>query len=147
MVSSFIGVVPRRLFLSETTPFSAYPRFFSFTPSSVLLTKIQEFQASGSYEVLLFIGSNSDSLSVSQARSLVEALNERIAEMNLVAFGGHPLDDFNIQGVYTRREPFINIAVQSLDLLNAASRHLQKTNYYQNWSEENLKQIDFQHRG
>jgi hypothetical protein len=121
--------------------------FAELQPNSVLLKAIQEFQTSECYDVLLFICPNVDFLSVDQVRSLVKTLNEMIASMKLAAFGGHPLDTFNIQGIYTRREPFINITIQGIELLNAASQQLKKTNYYHNWSPENLQEIGFEQRG
>lgn len=120
--------------------------FAELQPGSHLLKTIQEFHASNLYDVLLVICPNIKSLSVNQVRSLVKKLNAAIASINLISFGGHPSDDFNIQGVYTRREPFINITIQSLEILNAATHFLKKTDYYQNWSPENLQQVDFENR-
>jgi len=51
----------------------------------------------------------------------------------LVAFSGHPDQEFNIQGIYTRQEPYLNFTVQYNDRLKDASDLLLKTtNYYQN---------------
>jgi hypothetical protein len=117
--------------------------FAELEPDSALLSSIGAFQDSDSHEVLLIICPNICALTVKQVQEMVAALNQRISSVGLVAFGGHPHDDFNIQGVYTRREPFINMTVQSSERLKAASRDLEKTDYYQNWSPENLEQIGF----
>lgn len=111
-------------------------------PDSDLLHAVKQFSSTNNYEVLLVICPDVQ-VSVNQMHRLIDHLNEQIISMGLIAFGGHPLDDFNIQGVYTRREPFINITVQTFELLNAARRHLKKTNYYHSWSQANLQQIGF----
>jgi hypothetical protein len=113
---------------------------------SSLLNAVEQLYSNNLYEVLLVICPDSQAMSVNQVYLLVEKLNEHIAPMGLVAFGGHPSDNFNIQGTYTRREPFINITVQSFEVLKAATNRLKKTNYYQNWSQENLQQIGFYER-
>jgi hypothetical protein len=120
--------------------------FSELEPGSNLLSAVQQFYEKRSYDVLLIICPDIQVLSVEQVHLLVEKLNEHIAAMGLIAFGGHPADDFNIQGVYTRQEPFINITVQFLEVLKTAANHLKKTGYYQNWSEENLQQIGFYSR-
>jgi len=117
--------------------------FAELEPDSELMNSIRAFQDSGVYEVLLIICPNLQALTVKQVQEMVVVLNQRISSSGLVAFGGHPQDDFIVQGVYTRREPFINMTVQSSERLQAASRDLEKTDYYQNWSPENLEQIGF----
>ena len=100
---------------------------------------IAEFYRSDRYEVLLIISPDVTALSVSQVAQLVVNLNERLAPLKLAVFGGHPADDFNIQGVRMRQEPYINLTVQPIERLRVASKHLEATNYYQNWSLENLQ--------
>ena len=111
-----------------------------------LMQAIAEFQSSDRYEVMLIISPDPTALSATQVAQLVANLNQILAPMKLAAFGGHPADDFNIQGVRTRQEPYINLTVQSIDSLASASRQLQETNYYQNWSPENLQHIRLEDR-
>ena len=120
--------------------------FAELQPNSKLWQAIQEFSATRLYDVLLVISPDIDALSVDEVRSLIEQVNQAIELLDLTAFGGHPEDDFNIQGVYTRQEPFINMTIQFQEVLHTASHQLKKTNYYQNWSPENLRQIDFENR-
>jgi hypothetical protein len=120
--------------------------FAELESGSNLLNAVQQFYSSRSYDVLLVICPDTEVLSVEQVNLLVEKLNQQIASMGLIAFGGHPADNFNIQGVYTRQEPFINITVQLLEVLKTAANYLKKTGYYQNWSQENLQQIGFYSR-
>lgn len=112
-----------------------------------LMNALGEFYIRDCYEVMLVISSNPTALSVNQVDQLVANLNQRLAPLKLVVFGGHPADDFNIQSVRTRQEPYVNLTVQSIERLKDASRHLlEETNYYQNWSSENLQHIGFENR-
>ena len=117
------------------------------TLNAELIQAIEEFYAAACYEVMLVISPDTTALSVHQVNQLVANLNEKLVPLKLVVFGGHPDDDFNIQGVRTRQEPYINLTVQPLEILKAASRNLQETNYYQHWSSENLRHIGFINRG
>ncbi|XGV94572.1 MAG: hypothetical protein ACAF41_17685 [Leptolyngbya sp. BL-A-14] len=113
---------------------------------SELRRAIALFQESKQQDVLLFISPDEQALSVDQMQVFVEQLNQSLAPLGLTAFGGHPQDSFNVQGVYTRREPYINLTVQSLEILQAASQQLARTSYYQHWSAENLQQVGFYDR-
>jgi hypothetical protein len=111
--------------------------------SSTLMEVIKTFKARSQYEVLFVIHPDRHALSVEQLQSLILALNESLQGLELVAYGGHPDDSFNINGVYTRREPYINFTVQTPDKLKGASQLLEKTPYYKNWSLENLRAVGF----
>jgi hypothetical protein len=65
-----------------------------------------------------------------------------IYPLDLIAFSGHPFDDFNIDGVYTRRDPYINFTVQNIHKINLYAEKLKSTGYYTRWSLENLKHIN-----
>jgi hypothetical protein len=114
---------------------------------SELRQAIASFQTSNQYDVLLVISPDEQALTVDQVQVFVEQLNQSLAPFGLTAFGGHPQDTFNVQGIYTRQEPFINLTVQSLAVLQAASKQLTRTAYYQHWSAEELQQIGFHDRG
>ncbi|PSB18840.1 hypothetical protein C7B65_13780 [Phormidesmis priestleyi ULC007] len=111
-----------------------------------LMYIIEEFYTKDCHEVMLVISPDVAALSVNQVAQLVANLNERLAPLKLVVFGGHPADDFNVQGVRTRQEPYINLTVQPIKGLRVASRQLKETNYYQNWSLENLQHVGFENR-
>lgn len=113
---------------------------------SELRRTIASFQASQQHDVLLFISPDNQALTVQEMQVFVEQLNHSLAPQGLTTFGGHPQDTFNVRGVYTRQEPFINLTVQSQAVLQAASRQLARTAYYQNWSVENLQQVGFHDR-
>ncbi|PSB26980.1 hypothetical protein [Stenomitos frigidus] len=113
---------------------------------SELRQAIASFHESKQHDVLVVISPDHDALTVEQVQAFVEQLNDRIAPMRLTAFGGHPQDPFNVQGVFTRQEPFINLTIQSMTILQAASEQLARTSYYQHWSAENLRQVGFHNR-
>ena len=113
---------------------------------SALRQAIAAFQESSQYDVLLVISPDETALTVAQVQDFVEQLNRDLAPQGLTAFGGHPQDTFNVQGVFTRREPFINLTIQSMTVLQTASQQLARTTYYQHWSAENLTEIGFYDR-
>jgi hypothetical protein len=69
----------------------------------------------------------------------IAQVNERLAPLGVEAFGGHPEDDFNIKGVYTRRGPWPNFQVLKRSLARKGSQSLWRTGYYANWTPEQLK--------
>jgi hypothetical protein len=46
-----------------------------------------------------------DGLTATEARELARELNATLLDMKLMATSSHPDDDFNIEGLYTRRSP------------------------------------------
>ena len=117
-----------------------------FAPSdlsetSALMDVIKTFKTRSQYEVLFVIHPDRQALNIEQLQSLIASFNQSLQSLGLVAYGGHPDDSFNINGVYTRREPYINFTVQTPDKLKWASQLLEKTPYYYNWSPENLKAV------
>lgn len=110
---------------------------------SSFIQTIQEFNQSQQYEVLLVLHPDPQALTPEQTQQFINRLNPIISSWGLIAFGGHPDEFFNIQGVYTRRLPYINLTVQAQDLLKNATETLLQTKYYHNWTSENLKDIGF----
>ncbi|WP_413167163.1 hypothetical protein ACL6C3_10745 [Capilliphycus salinus ALCB114379] len=114
---------------------------------SNFIQTIQEFSQSQKYEVLLVLHPEPQAMTPEQTQEFVKGLNSIISAWGLIAFGGHPDESFNIQGVYTRRLPYINLTVQAEDLLTKASDTLLQTKYYHNWTPENLKDVGFPRQG
>jgi hypothetical protein len=128
--------------LQNLIQFHVHPfSFDDLSNNSALIDVIKTFKARSQYEVLFVIHPDRQALRIEQLQSLMLGLNEYLKELELVAYGGHPDDSFNINGVYTRREPYINFTVQTPDKLKWASQLLEKTSYYKNWSPENLKAV------
>ena len=109
--------------------------------TSALMEVIKTFKARAQYEVLFVIHPDRQALNIEQLQSLIASFNQSLQSLGLVAYGGHPDDSFNINGIYTRREPYINFTVQTPDKLKWASQLLEKTPYYHSWSPENLKAV------
>jgi hypothetical protein len=112
-----------------------------FHPNSPVMKIISEFCQEGRYEVLLVIHPEKQAITQFQLQEFIDSLNKQISDSGLVAFGGHPDEDFNIQDVYTRQEPFLNFTVQTKQLLKKASDSLLKTDYYKNWTPDNLRYV------
>lgn len=110
----------------------------STTPLSEI---IHAFSQQQDHDVLVVIHPNSQVFSLLQFYDYLDRLNAQLSRLNLIAFGGHPQDHFEVQGVRTRQDPFINFTVQSRAKLKQASSQLHNTDYYKNWSDENLQAI------
>lgn len=110
---------------------------------SPLIQRIQEFHQSQHHEVLLVLHPDPKAMTPEQIQQFMNRLNPIIASWGLIAFGGHPDESFNIQGVYTRRLPYINFTVQAQHQLARVSETLLQTQYYHNWTPENLKNVGF----
>jgi hypothetical protein len=50
-------------------------------------------------------------------------------------------DPFNIDGLYTRREPYPNVQLLRLDVGERAHQSLKNSGYYDRWSESNLRGV------
>ncbi|MBD2384764.1 hypothetical protein [Cylindrospermum sp. FACHB-282] len=107
-----------------------------------VLDLINEFKTDEYHEVMIVIHPDKQALSLEEMKQFTKNLNNLISPLCLIAFSGHPLDDFNIDGVYTRRDPFINFTVQNLQKVNMYAEKLKSTGYYGRWSLENLNYIN-----
>ena len=112
-------------------------------PASPLMLYIHHFAQVRSHDVLFLIHPIKQALSLSQLEQFVECLNKPLQLLQLTAFGGHPEDNFNVQDVLTRQEPYINITVQSIEKLKSASELLAATSYYDHWSSAALKAVGY----
>lgn len=109
---------------------------------SALMKMIHSFKTQTQFELLFVIHPEQTAMSVEELDQFTDRLCHKIHPLNLVAYGGHPNNSFNIDGVFTRQEPFINFTVQSPGKLKSASDSLQKTLYYQSWTPENIKAVE-----
>ena len=110
-------------------------------PDSSVMRMIAEFCQQDRYKVLFVVHPDPQAMTPEEMQHFISYLNRKIATTDLVAFGGHPSDEFNVQGVRTRQEPYLNFTVQTKQLLTEAADSLSKTNYYDNWTPENLKYV------
>ena len=109
-----------------------------FDRNSAIMQSIYEFYNSD-FEIMLVINPEKTAISASQTQALIEKLNNNISELGLLAFHVHPDEDFNIDGLHTRRAPYPGFTVQVNSTLKPASDSLEKTEYYKNWTAQQLK--------
>jgi hypothetical protein len=98
-------------------------------------------EAEPELDMVICIHPNKDGISAEEVRRLVDALNQTLPAKNLMALGAHPDDSFNIDGLYTRREPYPNIQLLRLDLGVRAAESLKNTGYYDCWTEDNIRDV------
>ncbi|MEG4440813.1 hypothetical protein QUB47_02790 [Microcoleus sp. AT9_B5] len=109
-----------------------------FDRDSAIMTSIYEFYNSD-LEIMVVINPEKTAISAPETKELTDKLSSQISELGLLAFHGHPEEDFNIDGVHTRRMPYPGFTVQVNSKLKPASDALEKTEYYKNWTAEQLK--------
>lgn len=106
---------------------------------SELMRLIEEFGQQAHYELLLVIHPEPEAFSLEEMHAFTDSLNQQIVSSDLIAFDGHPQDDFNIQGVFTREAPYIHFTIQLRQQVKQASDLLRQTAYYQNWTHQHFK--------
>ena len=68
-------------------------------------------------------------------------LNKEFRSRDLVALEDHPKSFETIDGIQMNHGSLVLVVIQRLERLNAFSKNLQKTKYYNKWSEENLDDV------
>jgi hypothetical protein len=72
--------------------------------------------------------------------NLESQILDKVSGCGWLIFSGHPLDEFQVSGVYTRRDPYPNLQfIEKQKVLDG--RAILTKSYYDKWSEENLKEI------
>lgn len=107
-------------------------------PSSSIMSRIASLDDQGM--TLVFVHPNKSGISVRDIHFMVGLLLERIGPM-FASFDGHPEDDFEIRGVFPRREPYPNIQVMHSSLLASSMAKLRGSNYYKGWSKEDIDRL------
>ncbi|MEG3891296.1 hypothetical protein QT973_12830 [Microcoleus sp. Z1_A1] len=109
-----------------------------FDRDSAIMKSIYEFYNS-EFEIMVVINPEKTAITAPETKELIDKLNNQISELGLLAFHIHPEEDFNIDGLHTRRMPYPGFTVQVNSKLKPASDSLEKTEYYKNWTAEQLK--------
>lgn len=106
-----------------------------------ILALVPSFVAKSELDLMMCIHPRKDNLSSTEVDRLAERLNQTLLAMNLIALGGHPEDRFNIDGLYTRRDPYPNIQIIRADVGERAHQSIKESGYYERWTESNLLNI------
>jgi hypothetical protein len=108
---------------------------------AAVLDLVPLFEAEPELHMVICIHPEKDGISAEEVRRLVDALNKTLPAKNLMALGAHPKDNFNIDGLYTRREPYPNIQLLRLDVGERAYESIRDTGYYDRWTEDNIRDV------
>lgn len=93
-------------------------------------------------EVLLVLHPDPCATNFATFNQFIETLNQQLRTLGLIAFGGHPDDPFEVNGVRTRHDPLINFTVQQIQKLSDARRSLiHNSDYYTAWNAEALDAV------
>ena len=104
--------------------------------------KIEEFlTVDHQKDVLLVIHPDPSAIDFVTFTQFIKMLNQQLGTSGLIAFGGHPDDPFEVNGVRTRHNPFINFTVQQIQELLDARQSLIHINYYSTWNTEALDAV------
>lgn len=71
----------------------------------------------------------------------IRSINKHFMPQDLVALEDHPRDPEIIDGVKMNHGELVLVVIQRLKRLNQFSQALQKKNYYDRWSKENLDDV------
>ncbi|MGG6262839.1 hypothetical protein ACQ4M3_20720 [Leptolyngbya sp. AN03gr2] len=112
--------------------------------SSEVYSKIESFSRQSTFDVLLVVHPQPNAMSVAELNSFIALLSEQTDALGVTVFGGHPDDLFEVEGVRTRQDPFINFTVQKTDKLASARQMLRATAYYNFWSDDARAAIGFE---
>lgn len=112
----------------QVAPFSGA----DIAADSDTMNKLRRFQDSDDFDILMFVHPERDGMSIEKLAAIIVIAQNRIGN-EVKLFGGHPADDFNIGGVYTRRDPFPNFQAVKTSLLAQAEQKIAGTNYYKNF--------------
>jgi hypothetical protein len=88
--------------------------------------------------LILCVDPREDGLTATETRELARELNATLLDMNLMVTSTHPEDDFNIEGLYTRRSPHPAISLMRFDVGDRAYKSLLTTRYYDKWTEQDF---------
>jgi hypothetical protein len=103
-----------------------------------VMARVSSFTQEPKLDVVICVHPQRDGRSCTEVYRLAEELNQLVPALNLLALAGHPDDPFNIDGLYTRREPYPNIQLLRLDVGERAYKSIENSGYYQRWTEENF---------
>ncbi len=105
--------------------------------------KIREiFTSNPQKDVLIVLHPDPSAISFETFNLFIATLNQQLSALGLIAFGGHPDDPFEVNGVRTRHDPFINFTVQPIQkLLDARQRLIHNSDYYSAWNAEALSTV------
>lgn len=103
-----------------------------------IMRAAKQYAGQDAKEVLLVLYKDA-TIDCDELYRYIAAVNEKLLPLGLEAFGGHPRDQFQIEGVYTRRGPWPNFQILKRELAKKASQSLWNTGYYKNWTPEQLK--------
>jgi hypothetical protein len=106
-----------------------------------ILARASMFAATLEGDLMICIHPRKEGLSSATVHGLVEMLNQVLPAMNLMAIGLHPDDPFNIDGLYTRREPYPNVQLLRLDVGEQAHLSIKDSGYYDRWTESNFRAL------
>lgn len=102
---------------------------------------VSSFANEANLDMMICIHPESNGLSSCEVYRLAEELNEFLPALNVLAFAGHPDDPFNVDGLYTRRDPYPNIQLLRLDVGERAYHSLENSKYYDRWTDENFRDL------
>jgi len=116
-------------------PFAHSAKINFLVFDTITKTGILDHHKNNDKEMLIIIIKN---IEINDLSLLVKSISVELEDC--FVFGGHPLDDFNINGLYTRRDPYCNIQIVKKERLLEARDSLKKS-YYNNWNKENLEDV------
>jgi hypothetical protein len=93
------------------------------------------------YQVIIFKLKDYQSYDIETLRQKTNDLNNEFNKNDIVVLDNDPRDPFIINGIKTTYDDCYLWLIQSLSDLNNKSKELEKTNYYNHWTKEQLDDV------
>jgi len=93
------------------------------------------------YQVIIFKFKDYQSYDIEFLKQKTNKLNEQFNKKDIIILDNDPRDPFIINGIKTTYDDCYLWLIQSLSDLNNKSKELEKTNYYNHWTKEQLDEV------
>jgi hypothetical protein len=93
------------------------------------------------YQVIIFKLADYQSYDIEYLKQKTNKLNEQFNKKDIIILDNDPRDPFIINSIKTTYDDCYLWLIQSLSDLNNKSKELEKTNYYNHWTKEQLDDV------
>jgi len=105
-----------------------------FQPGTPQMKKIEDLKSQTEFQIVMFVHPDKQAMSVEDVDKVVAHVNGML-NPDMIAFSGHPLDQFSVNGVKIRQDPYPNFQVITLKTLTEARAKIHHTDYYKHYKE------------
>jgi hypothetical protein len=105
-------------------------------PDSNIWTRIEN--TNFDHKDVVVIVADKKRWTLNECHRVVEQLNQTFAHQDIIVMEDHPRQEESVKGVSLNNGRYCLLLIQRRSKLMSASRQLEKTDYYKNWSKKQL---------